>query len=250
MKPWRTWLARLGVFGALAIVSGCGGGDIPDPRAGRRGGGHSPMRRRPSWPRPRPSNVAAAMPRPQRPRPRRPRPRRPPPAQAPAPRPSRRAPAAGRRRAAPDRDSATAEMLAMANKEPPAPRPPAGDAAPGGRTRRRGSRAGRRPPDMGPGGGMGPANMGPAPAWRGHESQPDAGGHAGPDAAADAEQGMQGSMQEPDAWQPGGRGGRDACRRRRPGHGGCGNAKAPDFRTPKGPSKRSSMPSRPATSTA
>jgi hypothetical protein len=30
MKPWTTWLARLGVAGACLIVTGCGGGDVPD----------------------------------------------------------------------------------------------------------------------------------------------------------------------------------------------------------------------------
>ncbi len=31
MMPWRTWLVRLGVSGALAIAAGCGSGDVPDP---------------------------------------------------------------------------------------------------------------------------------------------------------------------------------------------------------------------------
>ena len=30
MKPWTTWLARLGIAGACFIVTGCGGGDVPD----------------------------------------------------------------------------------------------------------------------------------------------------------------------------------------------------------------------------
>jgi hypothetical protein len=30
MKPWTTWLARLGIAGACFIVAGCGGGDVPD----------------------------------------------------------------------------------------------------------------------------------------------------------------------------------------------------------------------------
>jgi hypothetical protein len=30
MKPWTTWLARLGIAGACLIVTGCGGGDVPD----------------------------------------------------------------------------------------------------------------------------------------------------------------------------------------------------------------------------
>src|SRR5690348_6534533 len=31
MMPWKTWLVRLGVAGALVIVAGCGGDDVPDP---------------------------------------------------------------------------------------------------------------------------------------------------------------------------------------------------------------------------
>ena len=31
MKPWKTWLVRLGVAGALVIVAGCGSSDVPDP---------------------------------------------------------------------------------------------------------------------------------------------------------------------------------------------------------------------------
>ena len=30
MKPWTTWLARLGIAGACFLVTGCGGSDIPD----------------------------------------------------------------------------------------------------------------------------------------------------------------------------------------------------------------------------
>ena len=30
MKPWTTWLARLGIAGACLLVTGCGGGDVPD----------------------------------------------------------------------------------------------------------------------------------------------------------------------------------------------------------------------------
>src|SRR5271167_4205160 len=30
MKPWTTWFARLGIAGACFIVTGCGGGDVPD----------------------------------------------------------------------------------------------------------------------------------------------------------------------------------------------------------------------------
>jgi hypothetical protein len=30
MKPWTTWLARLGIAGACFLVIGCGGGDVPD----------------------------------------------------------------------------------------------------------------------------------------------------------------------------------------------------------------------------
>ncbi len=30
MKPWTTWLARLGIAGACFLVTGCGGGDVPD----------------------------------------------------------------------------------------------------------------------------------------------------------------------------------------------------------------------------
>jgi hypothetical protein len=30
MKPWTTWLARLGIAGACLMVTGCGGGDVPD----------------------------------------------------------------------------------------------------------------------------------------------------------------------------------------------------------------------------
>jgi hypothetical protein len=49
MKPWTTWLARLGVAGACLIVTGCGGGDVPDASsdgqaatAGASGGAPSP----------------------------------------------------------------------------------------------------------------------------------------------------------------------------------------------------------------
>jgi hypothetical protein len=31
MMPWKTWLVRLGVAGALVIVAGCGSSDVPDP---------------------------------------------------------------------------------------------------------------------------------------------------------------------------------------------------------------------------
>ena len=30
MKPWTTWLARLGIAGACLLVTGCGGSDVPD----------------------------------------------------------------------------------------------------------------------------------------------------------------------------------------------------------------------------
>jgi hypothetical protein len=30
MKPWTTWLARLGIAGACFLVTGCGGSDVPD----------------------------------------------------------------------------------------------------------------------------------------------------------------------------------------------------------------------------
>jgi hypothetical protein len=49
MKPWTTWLARLGVAGACLIVTGCGGGDVPDASSdgqaateGASGGAPSP----------------------------------------------------------------------------------------------------------------------------------------------------------------------------------------------------------------
>ncbi len=30
MKRWTTWLARLGIAGACFLVTGCGGGGVPD----------------------------------------------------------------------------------------------------------------------------------------------------------------------------------------------------------------------------
>ena len=70
--------------------------------------------------------------------------------------------------ASPDRNSATAEMLAMATKDAAGPRARRGDAAPAAATRRRrlpGRAAARR--TWGPARGMGPANMGPNAAGPG-----------------------------------------------------------------------------------
>jgi len=42
MKPWTTWLARLGIAGACFIVTGCGGSDVPDASSDGQAATESP----------------------------------------------------------------------------------------------------------------------------------------------------------------------------------------------------------------
>jgi hypothetical protein len=229
MKPWRTWLARLGVFGALAIVSGCGSGDVPDPNAdgpvAALPEGSAPAQPAPPAA-PAVQNVAAedkaedakaeettaqAQP------------------AASAPAPAQEAPATGggAGSAPPDRNSATAEMLAMATKEQPAP-PPSGDSAPGGAPAPGGGApeaagpAPGGPPGRGPGGGQQAQMQGQQQQQRmqmqGQQQQQQ---------QQQMMQQMQGRMQQggPGAGGMAGSGG--------PGTGGNNN-QPPDFRTPAG----------------
>jgi hypothetical protein len=139
MKPWRTWLTCLGVLGALAIISGCGGGDVPDPSADGPAAA-LPEASAPAQPAapaaPAPqvaareekaeeakTEVAAAAPAPAE---------APAAAEQPAPAEKPAGPPAGGSASSPDRSSPTAEMFAMAAKDAAPAAPPAGgDAASG-----------------------------------------------------------------------------------------------------------------------
>jgi hypothetical protein len=227
MKPLRTWLGRLGLFGALAIVSGCGGGDVPDPSADGEvaqlpDAAPPPPPVQPA-PQPAAANVAAedkaedakaeettAQA----------------PAAAPAPEP------AGAGAAPPDRNSATAEMLALATKEQPAPAP-SGDAAPaaaaGGAPG-----PGGGPPNMGPGapGAMGPNAGGPNPGMNPGQMQGQM--MQGQMRQQMQQQGMQAQMQARMPGAPGGPGGGMMGAGGGPGMPGNENAKPADFRSPEG----------------
>ncbi len=141
MMPWKTWLVRLGVAGALVMVAGCGSSDVPDP------GSDSAAAELPSAEGPvqvaAPAAAPAAEPqvaaeegaaKPEEAKPEE--------AQAEAP----STPAGSN--ASPDKNSATAEMLAMATKGQPGGN---GEAAPNGGS---GPGAGQGPPGGGGGGGM------------------------------------------------------------------------------------------------
>ncbi len=234
MKPLRTWLARLGVFGALAIVSGCGSGDVPDPGAdgevAQLPDAPPPVLAQPgSAPAPAAAqNVAAddkaaegkaedakaeettaqAQP-----------------AAADVAAESASPPAAessGAGASSPDRDSATAEMLAMANKAQPAPTP-GGDAAPGGASA---TPAGGAPgpgggsPIAGPGMGGGMRPMAPGGGMNPNQMQ----------SGMQAQMQMQNQMQARMQGGPGGMMGPGGG----PGMGGSTNSKPPDFRTAEG----------------
>jgi hypothetical protein len=247
MKPLRTWLARLGVIGALAIVSGCGSGDVPDPSAdgdvAQIPDAPPPVLTQPgSTPAPAAAqNVAAddkaaegkaedakaeettAQAQPAAATPAVAAESASPPASEPS--------GAG---ASPDRNSATAEMLAMATKAQPAPAP-AGDAAPatpaGGAPAAASGGPGPGGGAMNMGPGMGRMNMGP--------NAPGAGGMNPNQMQAGMQQQMQAQMQQQGQMQarmqggpgaPGGGMGPGGG----PGMGGNAQAKPADFRTPEG----------------
>ena len=235
MKPLRTWLARLGVFGALAIVSGCGGGDIPDPSADGEVAA-LPDAAPPSAP-PAAVNVAAADAKAEEAKPEEAKPEETAVAQA-QPEAESPAPACCRcRGAGPQlRDGRDAGHGEQGGPGPGARRSRRFRSR--GRTRRRGSRTGRRTDEHGPGRRHGPRQHGPGagmgPAAGMNPSQMQAGMQGQMQAQARM-QGMRGAMANnpsgmpPGAMAPGGMAGGGG-----PGMGGAGNSKAPDFRTPQG----------------
>ena len=223
MKPWRTWLARLGGLGALAIVIGCGGGDVPDP------GSDGQMAALPE------SNGPAQP-------------------VAPAPAPAASVAADEGKAEEAKADEATAQAPAPAPAREPAgagggerrTRPRFGDgrdagpgdqgatgSAPGGRRCRSWWRP--RPGPGGPGGARRPR----WPRWRpwrhghghghGHE-------HAGQQQQQQQQQmqRMQAQMKNQMAMQPGGPGGPGMMGGPGGPGGPGGNDKAPDFRRPEG----------------
>ena len=246
MKPWRTWLACLGVVGALAIISGCGGGDVPDP--GSDGQAAAVPESTPPPPAPAPAAVpaqaVAAAPKAAAPEEKAEEPRTEPAvAQAEPPaaaeKPAAEKPAgaaAGGSGGTPDRGSATAEMLALATKDQ-APPAAGGEAAQGGNPGPGGSSGGPGGPG-GPGGSSGGPGGGP-PRPPGANGPPGAGGMA---------MGMQGQMQQQqmmrnmqantqNQMRPGGPGGPGM--QGMPGGPGSpggpgGSDQPPDFRTPEG----------------
>lgn len=265
MKPLWTWLARLGIFGALAIVAGCGGGAVPD--AGSEAA-MLPESSAPAQPTPGQA-VAAAAPAPaeeakaeeataqaqpaaaaaatqevaatQEP--------------APAAAATQESPAAAASEgvattapapAAPDNSSATAEMLRISTREQPAPAASGAASAAG---------PGAAPAaGPGPGGAAGPGGPGPGGGTMAGIMVPGA-GQANAQNPANMAQGMQGMMQQQQQQQaamrnqmqanmrPGGPGGPPGMGGPGgpPGMGGPGgpgmggnNSKPPDFRTPQG----------------
>ncbi len=276
MKPLRSWLARLAFVGAWAVVSGCGSGDVPDPSNDASGqlpgaSGPPPVNAPPAAESPQVASAetktedakpeeAAAAPEPAAAAE---------PAAAPEP---AAASAASSSATTPDKNSATADLLAMSTKEPQAaPAAGSGDganpqaagpgaaAAPGpggpgpGGPGPGGPGPGGGPPNMGPGmgrpgGGMGPMNMGPNAPGAGAGMNPQAMMGGGMQAQMQSQQ--QGQMQQMQAMQaqmqtqmqrgmggPGGAGapGGPGGMMGPGGPGGPGgSSKAPDFRSPQG----------------
>ena len=231
MKPWTTWLARLGIAGACLLVTGCGGSDIPDasddgqaatesaPNAGAGGG--APAAAAPvegpkvvqGEPAPGADEApAAATPKTSAPEP-----------ETPTDTPAS-AEGAGK--------SSTAEMLAMANgpaagssnapatdSSAPSTNPSAPPGGPGagmmggGRGMMMGGRMGG--PGMGPMGPGGGPNPGDMQKMRGAMNPTGPGGPVG--------------MQGPGGFGgPGGRGGSGSA------SGAAGDTRPADFRTPTG----------------
>ena len=157
MMPWRTWLMRFGVSGALLIVAGCGSGDIPDPSSDSQAaadpgasGGSPPVPVAAPAP-PADTKVAADE---GTAKPDESKPDETPATADASPPPSSSSPA-------PDKNSATAEMLAMATGGQPGANanPPAnGDAAPAA--------------GSGPAGGAGPPGGGSRPGMPGMPGMP------------------------------------------------------------------------------
>lgn len=246
MKPLRTWLARLAFVGAWAIVSGCGSGDVPDPS--NDGSAQIPGQSAPPELTPPPAaanpQVASADTGSEEAKPEESAaaPQAAAPVESAAEAASASAPPASTGPAAPDKNSATAELLALSNKEPqPAP-PASGDAASPSAPGAGGPAAGPGPGGPGPGGG--PPNMGP--------NAPGGGMMGG---------GMQGMMQQQQQMQqqqmqqmqaqmqgqmrrgmggpggpgaPGGPGGPGGMMGPEGPGGPGGSSKAPDFRSPQG----------------
>ncbi len=260
MMPWRTWLVRLSVSGALAIVAGCGSGDVPDPSsdsqaaadpAASDGGPQIPAG--PAAPTP----VVAAKAAPREDAESKPEEAK---SEEASPATTEATPPPSSSSPAPDKNSATAEMLAMATGGAPGANPnpaaggdtaPGASPAPGGPPGMGGMGNMQRPgggppgnggmgamqrPGGGPPGGGGPGMMGMA-SGMGPGAPGGAGGNPG-----DMMKGMQAGMQNQMARQGGAAGGPGG-----PGmagmagamggsrSGGPGGADAPaDFHTPEG----------------
>jgi hypothetical protein len=172
MNAWRTWLARLGLAGACALIGGCGGG-VPDPSADPQAsaepaadGGAAPIgpKADAAPPAAAPETASADAPKAEAPQPD---------AAAPAPAQAENSPPAKAQGG-----STTAEMLAMATG-PGNPSPPAsggGASAPsapqGGGAQPPAAGAPGAPPQSAPGGpGMGMMPM--APGRGGGSNQAD-----------------------------------------------------------------------------
>ena len=247
MKPWRTWLACLGVVGTLAIISGCGGGDVPDPSSDGQAAAVPESTAPPQAPAPAaaPAQAVAAAPKAAAPEEKVEEPRTEvaaaqtePPAAAEQPAAEKPAgPAAGGNAGTPDRGSATAEMLALATRDQ-APPAAGGDAAQGGTSGPGGSSGGPGGPG-GPGGSSGGPGGGPPrpPGANGPPGigTPGAGGMAMGMPGQMQQQQMMRSMQN--QMRPGGPGGPGM--QGMPGGPGSaggpgGSNQPPDFRTPEG----------------
>jgi len=229
MRPWRTWLACLGVLGALWIVAGCGSGDIPDPGSDSQAAAppESVAPPQPVAPAPAPAQQADAQAKAQE----APAEEKEATAQADAPAPApteqpaeRPAAGAGGNAPAGDRSSATAEMLALAQKEQPAPQAGGGEGAAGGNA----------PPGGGPQAAAGPQGaggpqpgmamgMGMAGQMQQQQQQQQMQRQMQNQMQASMQRNMQGQMQG--QMRPGGG---------PPGAGPGGPDQPADFRTPEG----------------
>ncbi len=231
MMPWKTWLVRLGVAGALVMVAGCGSSDIPDPGSDSAAaeapsdGGGPPVVAAPAPAPAAETQVAAEEGAGKSEEPK--------PEEAPA---EAASPPTGSN-AGVDKNSATAEMLAMATTAPPGANtnsPDNGESASGGG-------AGPGGGQGAPGGGGGMAEMQRRMAQGGRAQAggpgmgmmgPGGGGAGGPnpgDMAKMREQ-MQASMRNRGGGpggpgMPGGPGAR--------GGPGGGKDKEPDFHDPR-----------------
>jgi hypothetical protein len=228
MKPWTTWLARLGIAGACFLVTGCGGSDVPDasddgqaaaggaPDAAVAGGGVPAPAAPVEEPKVAQEETAAGTDAVA--------------ATRPAPAPEAETPVASEGQA----KSSTAEMLALATAPPAGSNASAGDSATPSPNAATPGTPGAMAPPGGPGGMMAGRMGGPGMGPMGPMGPPGA-GRGGPNPADMEKMRMammnRGSPGPGGPGSPGGPGGYG-------GPGGAGMAgadnKPADFRSPEG----------------